>query len=326
MCVGFVGAGTVGTALAVTLSRQGYVVAAVASRTFASAERLARTVNEVSPATCAALKRPQQVADLCDLVFITTPDDAIVEVARQIRWRPGQFVVHCSGALSNEALREVAARGAVVGGFHPLQSFANVDEALQNLPGSTFGLEADGPLLGILERMAERLGGHWVRLEPQDKVLYHAAAVMASNYTVALMKMATDLWLRFGVSRPEATEALLPLLRGTVNNIARIGLPGCLTGPIARGDYGTVEKHLQALEVNAPQLLAAYCEVGLQALEVAMAKGKVTHKQAERLRLVLGSRSDRKVARRHGGNGGGGNGRRRHLVRKERECVLQSLA
>lgn len=320
MRIGFIGAGTVGTALAVTLSQQGYVVGAAGSRTLASAERLAEAVNDVAPRTCAAVNSLQRVADLSDLIFVTTPDDAIVDVTSRISWRPGHMVVHCSGALSGDALQMVTASGAIVGGFHPLQSFASIAEARQNIPGSTFGLEADGSLLAALEEMVERLGGRCVRLRAEDKVLYHAAAVMASNYTVALMKMATDLWLGFGVSRDDATQALMPLLQGTVNNIARIGLPGCLTGPIARGDHGTVEKHLKALEASAPQLVDAYREIGLQALEVAVAKGKVSSEQVNHLRLMLANGGN---GRHYQGDGTSGNDHQcqeRGSSRKEIEC------
>ena len=336
MHVGFIGAGTVGTALAVTLSSHGYVVSAVASRSLSSAQRLADAVNEVVPGTCSARPESQQVADCCDLVFVTTPDDAVVEVAQRTRWRPGQFVVHCSGALSNDSLRSVAATGAIVGGFHPLQSFAGVAEAIQNIPGSMFGLEAEEPLLTVLVEMAEKLNGRWVRLRAEDKVLYHAAAVMTSNYTVALMKMATDLWLQFGVSRAEATQALLPLLRGTVSNIARIGLPGCLTGPIARGDFGTVEKHLAALDAKAPSLAEAYREIGLQAVEVSAAKGKASPEQIQRLRALLANGDHRPAtvavaAAAPAGddgcrpNGNGRNDHRRTSTRKETKCASLSL-
>jgi len=111
--------------------------------------------------------------------------------------------------------------------------------------------------------------------------------VMVSNYTVALMKMATDLWREFGKSTPEATQALLPLLKGTVNNIAKVGLPNCLTGPIARGDTGTIQKHLQALGERFPSLLAAYRELGLQDIPVALAKGGIDEGQAVKLRELL---------------------------------------
>ena len=280
--IGFIGAGTVGRALAITLANEGYHVAAAASRTRASAEALAAPVPG-----CAVLGTAQAVANAADLVFITTPDDAIAGVAAAVQWHFGQGVVHCSGAASTDIIAPAAQDGAQVGAFHPLQSFASVSRAIENIPGSTFAIEAEPPLRDKLVAMATALRGSPVLLGPGDKVLYHAAAVIVSNYTVALMKMATDLWRQFGVPPAEATAAMLPLLRGTVNNIANIGLPNCLTGPIARGDAGTVERHLAALERRAPQLLAAYRDLGLQAVEVALEKGKVDQAQAARMRALL---------------------------------------
>jgi predicted short-subunit dehydrogenase-like oxidoreductase (DUF2520 family) len=280
--IGFIGAGTVGTALAITLAKEGYRVAAVSSRTQASADALAAQIPG-----CRVFASAQGVADNADLVFITTPDDAIPAVAAAVNWHPGQSVVHCSGAASLDILTPAATDGAYTGAFHPLQSFASVARALENIPGSTFAVEAEPPLRDALFAMAHALRGRPVLLGPGDKVLYHAAAVIVSNYTVALMKMATDLWQLFDVSTPEATEALLPLLRGTVNNIANIGLPNCLTGPVARGDVGTVGRHVAALEQRAPHLLVAYRDLGLQALEVAIQKGKIDRAQAERIRSLL---------------------------------------
>lgn len=282
MNIGFIGAGTVGTALALTLARRGYRVVAVASRTLASAERLASQVEG-----CQALPTPQAVAQAADLVFITTPDGAIGAVAAQLHWRPSQMAVHCSGADSLDVLEPARAQGALAGAFHPLQSFANPAQALENLPGSFFALEGEEPLLGALKDMAGALGGRYVLLKPGDKVLYHAAAVFVSNYTVALMRMATDLWQTFGVPPEEAAVALLPLLQGTVNNIARLGLPHCLTGPIARGDMGTIQKHLSSLASAAPSLIPAYRELGLQTIPVALAKGKIDHGRAEEMQALL---------------------------------------
>jgi predicted short-subunit dehydrogenase-like oxidoreductase (DUF2520 family) len=298
MRIGFIGAGTVGTALATALTKRDYHVVAVSSRTLSSSERLATAVNSVAPARCAAVITPQEVVDLADLVFLTVPDDAIVSVAKSLRWQRGQFAVHCSGAMANSALACLPKRGVLVGCFHPLQSFATPAEAETNIPGSAFGLEATGPLLVVLKEMVQALGGTWVDLSSDDRVLYHAAAVITSNYTVALMKMATDLWKRFGVPPEEAAKSLMPLLRGTVNNIENVGLPNCLTGPIARGDCGTVEAHLAVLAAKAPEMLPAYCELGLQALEVAIEKGKIDKRQAYRIRLALsrGRVIDRRLA------------------------------
>ena len=280
--IGFIGAGTVGTALAVRLSGKGYPVVAVSSRTKASAHRLAEAVPG-----CRAYDGAQAVADNAQLVFITTPDDVIAQVVAEFQWHPGQGVVHCSGAAATDILEPARECGAYVGGFHPLQTFASVTYAIENLPGSTFAIEADEPLLSTLQEMAIALEGSWVRLGAGDKVLYHAAAVVACNYFVTLVKLATDLWQSFGVPPQQATRALIPLLRGTLNNLDNVGLPHCLTGPIARGDLGTIKKHIFALERAAPGLLTTYRELGLQTIPIALAKGKIDQERAKELETLL---------------------------------------
>lgn len=281
--IGFIGAGTVGTALAARLAGGGYPVVAVSSRSRASARRLAQAADG-----CRVFDSSQAVADNAELVFITTPDDAIASVVSEVKWRPGQSVVHCSGADSTDTLQPAKEAGAKAGAFHPLQTFASPQQAIENIPGSTFALEAEEPLLSILKDMAAALDGQWVELKASDKVLYHAAAVLACNYMVTLTKLATDLWQTFDVSPPKATKALVPLLRGTLHNIETIGIPNCLTGPIARGDIGTINKHLKALESNAPDLVSTYRELGRQTIPIALAKGKIDQSQARKLQAILG--------------------------------------
>jgi predicted short-subunit dehydrogenase-like oxidoreductase (DUF2520 family) len=283
--IGFIGAGTTGTALAVRLSQKGCQVVAVSSRTLSSAQKLARLVRN-----CQVFHTAQELADVAELVFITTPDDVIAQVSSEVQWYEGQSVVHCSGAHSVDILESAKKLGAAVGSFHPLQTFADVNQAMENLPGSTFALEAEGPLLSTLKELTSLLNGSWVELKPGDKVLYHAAAVFACNYLVTLVKLALDLWQYFGTSQKEATRALLPLLRGTINNIDNIGLPNCLTGPIARGDLGTIERHLNALEAKSFPLLSTYKELGLQTIPIALAKGKVNEQKAEEMKALLSLR------------------------------------
>ena len=279
---GFIGAGTTGNALAVRLSQKGWPVVAVSSRTLSSAQRLAKRVRN-----CQVCHTTQELADVAELVFITTPDDVIAQVCSEVHWHKKQSVLHCSGAHSVDILGPAKRLGAAVGSFHPLQTFADVDQAIANLPGSTFALEAEEPLLSTLKELTHLLDGNWVELKPGDKVLYHAAAVFACNYLVTLVKLALDLWKDFGVSSKEATRALLPLLRGTINNIENIGLPDCLTGPVARGDLGTIERHLTALDAKNPSLLTAYRELGLQTIPIALAKGKVNEQKAEEMKASL---------------------------------------
>ena len=280
--IGFIGAGTVGTALAIRLGGKGYPVVAVSSRTITSAKRLV----EIVPG-CRAYDSAQAVADSAQLVFITTPDDAIEKVAGEIRWKTGQGVVHCSGADSTDILESASKRGALVGGFHPLQTFASTAHAIENIPGSTFAVEAEEPLIATLRGVTTALEGTFIRLSAGDKVLYHAAAVVACNYLVTLVKLATDLWQSFGVSSQQATLSLLPLLRGTLNNIDNIGIPDCLTGPIARGDSGTIKKHISALERSAPGILSTYRELGLQTIPIALAKGTIDNEKGNELQTLL---------------------------------------
>ncbi|MBI2886919.1 MAG: aspartate 1-decarboxylase [Chloroflexi bacterium] len=286
--LGFIGAGTVGTALAQGLRAVGYEVIGVSSRTPASCRRFAARVPgaQVFPAA-------QDLANAAALVFITTPDEAIPAVAGALRWRPGQMVVHCSGVDSTDILEPARLVGGHVGVFHPLQSFASADEALQHLRGATFALEGESPLIEVLESMASALGGRGIPLKPGQKVLYHAAAVIASNYLVALASLSARLWREFGVEEKRAIGALLPLMRGALDNLERLGVPGALTGPIARGDVDTVRKHLGALALQTPELLAVYQELATHTIPLAEAKGRLSPEKAGELRKLIGRGHER---------------------------------
>ena len=282
--LGFIGAGIVGTALATRLSDGGYNVAAVSSRSAASITRFTTAVKSSQ-----AYQTNQEVADHADIIFITTPDDVIPVVANQVRWHENQNVIHCSGADSTRILEPAKKLGAKTGCFHPLQTFATIQKAIENIPGSTFALEAQEPLLTTLKNLVAALMGNWVVLNAEDKAAYHAAAVIASNYLVTLVKMATDLWLSFNIPPDQSVTALLPLLKGTLNNIANVGLPDCLTGPIARGDAGTIKKHLKTLNKLTPHLVSPYRELGYQTIPIAIAKGKINQQGAGEIINVLRS-------------------------------------
>ena len=284
--IGFIGAGMVGTALAVALYRQGYRIAAVASRTRASTKRLAARV----PGT-KVCRTPQEVAEASSLVFLTVPDDVIARVAESVRWRNGQGVVHCSGSRSLEALEPARAQGALMGAFHPLQTFADPEGAAAALPGSAFVVEGDPPLLEELEGLARALSGWPIHLAPQDRVLCHVSAVTVCGLLVALLKEAAELWEGFQGDtkgrRDEALRALLPLAQGTVASLAHSGFPVALTGPLARGDLGTVRQHLEALESRAPAFLPLYCRLALAALPLAWDKGGLAGEDREELEQIL---------------------------------------
>lgn len=280
--VGFIGLGPVGTAFAVRLAEAQYRVAAAYDLVQEAKERFATLLPD-----CRLCQSAQELADVADLVFVTTPDDVIPKVVEQLRWYPGQTVVHCSGASSTVVLEPARQQGAGVGSIHPCQTFAGVEQAIENLPGSTFALEAIGPVVGTLKDIVTALGGNWLELGQEDKPLYHAASAIVCNYLCTVVKVGTDLWQHFGMSTDEATRAYMPILRATVDNIGTIGLPGCLTGPIARGDVGTIRKHLEVLQKRTPEVLELYRVLGLATIPIARAKGTIDENRAEQLRALL---------------------------------------
>lgn len=280
--IGFIGAGPVGTAFAVNLSQRGYQIVGIFDVIPEAAQRFANAVSG-----CRIYAKAQELADSADMVFITTPDDIIPKVAAELKWRAGQSVVHCSGASTVHSLDHAREQGAMVGAIHPCQTFAGREQAIANLPGSTFAVEAEEPLKTTLTEIAKALGGDLVYLTSEDKALYHAAACIACNYFYTLVKIATDLWQNFGKSSEEATRAYIPLLQGSVNNIAKVGFPGCLTGPIARGDLKTIQRHLAALEKYAPDILPLYRELGLKTIPIGTAKGTLSESKAKELRVLL---------------------------------------
>jgi predicted short-subunit dehydrogenase-like oxidoreductase (DUF2520 family) len=280
--IGFIGAGVTGTALACQLGQQGYHVVAVNSRSLVSSQRLASKVDG-----CTVCHSPQQVADAAQAVFITTPDDMIADIANHLTWHAGQIVIHCSGVHSVDILQAARTYKANVCCLHPLQTFASIEEAINNIAGSTFAVEGEGTSLEIVREMATALKGNIIVLKAGDKVLYHTAAVTLSNYLVTLMKTAADLWQPLGIPQDEAVKALLPLLKGTVNNIERVGIPNCLTGPIARGDIETVKKHIASLEKTHPASLDTYKVLGLQTISIALAKGRLSVETAQEIEAAL---------------------------------------
>jgi predicted short-subunit dehydrogenase-like oxidoreductase (DUF2520 family) len=173
----------------------------------------------------------------------------------------------------------------MVGIFHPLQAIGSLSEA-QILPGVTFTVEAEEPLKTTLKEMASRLACRSVELSAADRVLYHASAVMASNYLVTLVDLAAGLWQGFE-TKERAIRALLPMVRGTLDNIEYLGIPDCLTGPIARGDTSTVRRHLEAMVEDAPQAVMIYRELGLETIPIAAAKGDIDADKTAELKELL---------------------------------------
>ena len=279
--IGFIGAGRLGSALAWSLSDRGLKVAAVASLIEADAERLAARIPEC------AVKSMQEVVDTTNLVFVTTPDEAIGSTAAQIRWRPDVAAVHCSGVTDVTELASAARAGAMIGGFHPMQTFGDPMAAVRSLPGCTITIEADEPLLSTLKAIAERLQCRVNRLPPGMRGSYHAAAGYTSQFINALFAEATRIWQSWGATEEEAVRALLPLAKGTLSSIESAGIADGMPGPVSRGDVGSIEKHVAALSKMPPDVMEFYRVVCDRTIELGKRRGAIDEEKAARLRKIL---------------------------------------
>lgn len=271
MDLAVVGAGRVGTAMAVLLARAGHRVRAVAGGE-ATRERAARHLPGVP------VLPPEDAARGAELVLIGTPDAAIEPVctslARAGALSAGQAVAHLSGATGLAALGAAEALGAEVLSIHPLQTCPDVETAVARIPGAAIGVTArtpEGYALG--ERLAREVGGRPFRLEDAVKPVYHAAAVFASNYLVTLTALAAELERIARLEDPMA--ALEPLQLATLENVTRLGPEGALTGPAVRGDAVTVETNLRGLAEHAPWAIPVYVALADLALELATRAGRL---------------------------------------------------
>jgi predicted short-subunit dehydrogenase-like oxidoreductase (DUF2520 family) len=197
-----------------------------------------------------------------------------------------------SGAGGLDLLESACQAGALVASIHPIQSFADIKGAIENLSGSTFGVTAQPEIIEWAENLVKDLGGIPFLITEANKPLYHAAACMASNYLTTLMHTVELIYTSFGLTHDEAIRAFWPLVRGTLKNIERSGTVQALTGPIARGDLGTVQKHLSAFNSKLPQLLRVYQDLGILTTDLAVEKGTLSTKRAEAIKRLLEGETD----------------------------------
>jgi predicted short-subunit dehydrogenase-like oxidoreductase (DUF2520 family) len=293
--IGIIGSGAVGGTLARALAAAGGSVVAVTARHLNHARALAAHIPG-----CQALATADEVVAASKLILLAVPDDMIAPIAGRIQWPAGQRVVHLSGAVGTRALTAAAERGAVVAALHPLMTFTRtlaespIDEILARLRGCVWALEtSDDAFRGALREMVVALGGQSALLTESDRVPYHIAGVLASNYVVTLIGAAVALWESFGVDALLAREALLPLLRASVENLATMEPSAALSGPIARGDIGTLHAHLDWLSSAARDreevgvLRDAYLALARLTVPLAEAKGTLTSERAAAIRALL---------------------------------------
>jgi predicted short-subunit dehydrogenase-like oxidoreductase (DUF2520 family) len=280
--VGIVGAGAVGTALGVALSRAGWPVRAVASRDAGRRDRFQALVPGAR-----GFAEATALLDEVELIILAVPDDAIPIVAGQLRLYGGQAMIHTSGALGAEVLEPAMAAGTQVGAFHPLVAFADTELAVAALHGATVAIEGDDQLADLLARMAEAIGAEAVRLAPGTKAAYHAAAVLAAGGFVALLDAIAELGRVAGLDEPGSLAIYGRLAEQTLANARALGIAAALTGPITRGDVGTLERHLATLRSHAPEVLPLYIAAATREIALAEGRGALSPEAGALLRASL---------------------------------------
>ena len=283
--IGIVGAGAVGTALGIALTRAGWPVHGVASRDRARRERF-RSLVEGSR----AFSEPTALVEEVEMIIVAVPDDAVAAVAGGIHMYGGQAMVHTSGVLGPEVLSPAMAAGTQIGSFHPLVSFADTDRAVAALRGATIAIEGDDQLAALLAEMAEALGAVPVRLAPGAKAAYHAAAVLAAGGFVALLDAIAELGRVAGLDETGSLAIYGPLIEQTLGNARALGIRAALTGPMTRGDRGTLDAHLAALRRHAPSVLDLYVAAAEREIALALDRGALTPEAAAGLRSSLATR------------------------------------
>jgi predicted short-subunit dehydrogenase-like oxidoreductase (DUF2520 family) len=263
-----------GQSLARLLRERGEPIAVIASRTPERAAQAAAFAGGGAIA-CTYAEIPQRAAH----ILIAVPDDAIADVAHTLA-AAGMHrgsALHTSGARGPEALAALAAAGVACGTLHPLQTVANPEEGVRVLPGVAFAIDGAPEAAEWAGHLAAVLDGLALHIPAPSRPIYHAAAVMASNYLTALISAAVILMEEAGVDESTARRALEPLARTSVENAFRLGPAAALTGPIARGDTETVRGHLAALALAQPKIPVAvanlYRAAGLATLDVARQRG-----------------------------------------------------
>lgn len=280
------GAGKVGTALALAFSRAGWPVAGVTSRDGQRLDRLSALVPSARP-----FPSPAAMLDEVDLLFLTVPDDALPEVAQGIRLYGGQAIVHTSGALPASVLDPARAAGTSAGSFHPLVAVADPQRAQADLAGATIAVEGDDSLLPLLGELAEAIGGQPVRLPPGGKPAYHAAAMLAAGGFIGLLDGIAEVARGAGLDEASALVVYGPLIRQSLANAEALGIGPALTGPFVRGDAGTIASHLDALRRLAPAALPLYRAVAAREIAIASARGNLSDEAAQGISSLLDDRA-----------------------------------
>jgi predicted short-subunit dehydrogenase-like oxidoreductase (DUF2520 family) len=280
--VGVVGAGRVGAVLSAALRAAGHEVVAAAGESDASRRRLAELLPGVPR------RKPTAVARACDLLLLAVPDDMLGNVVTMLAdsgaLHEGQHVVHTSGRHGLAVLAPARAVGARVVAMHPAMTFTGTAVDLDRLPGTVFGLTADAAERAFVEGLVADLGGTAMWVPEEMRTLYHAGLAHGANHLVTLVTEAMEILSAAGAADPAGT--LRPLLTAALDNALEHG-DAALTGPIVRGDLGTIRAHLEDITANAPQTLPSYVALARATLDRAVTDGRVVPIRAVRIRDLL---------------------------------------
>jgi len=270
-----IGCGRLGSNLALYLKKAGNKAMGISTRSLKTAQKVNKFVNAKYINTI-----PWKVTNSSDVIFITTPDDSIEKTCQQLidnkGIRTNSTIFHCSGSLSSNVLSYAQKKGIHIGSFHPLQSFPTTHLEPNPFKDIYISIEGNPEAITIGKKLANDLNANYVKISTNEKKLYHAAAVVASNYMVTLLDMARQLNIKAGISENLALTVLKPLISGTLKNIDNQGIPKALTGPISRGDVNTIKNHLQAIQDLIPDFLNLYQTLGLYTLPIAKKQDSIS--------------------------------------------------
>lgn len=285
LAVGVISAGRAGSVLGAALARAGHTVVAASGISRESADRADRLLPGVP------LLPPDQVVAAADLVLLAVPDDTLPGLVRGLAatasWRTGQIVIHTSGAHGIGVLRPAAQAGALPLALHPVMTFTGREEDLQRMAASSVGVTAeagDETAWNVGEALTMEMGAEPVRVPEQARPRYHAALAHGANHLVTLVNDCADLLRDAEVADPE--RMLGPLLSAALDNALRHG-DRALTGPVARGDVGTVRAHLNVLRERAPEIAECYAALAGRTVARATAAGLLAADAAAEITELL---------------------------------------
>lgn len=280
--IGVIGSGRVGSVLGQALGRAGHKVVAASAVSDASRARVADRL------PTARVLEPAQVAEASDLVLLTVPDDALPELAEGLASTGtdlrGKILVHASGAHGYGVLAPATLVGALPLALHPAMTFTGRDEDIDRLANCAFGVTAPERLRPIAEALVVEMGAEPVWITEDKRTLYHAALAGGANHLVTLVSDSAALLASAGV--PEPGRMLAPMLGAALDNALRLGIHG-LSGPVLRGDAGTVAGHIEQLREHAPESVASYVELARLTADRAINAGMLKPEDAARLLDVL---------------------------------------